>query len=215
MISSLTIQETKDMLYAVCDEVIRQKQRLTLLDTPIGDGDHGIGMSRGMTNAKAALDKAGTFADIDEVFYRMGRAMIATMGGSSGVVFGTMFMGAADPAAEKKLQLTGRGFVRRMRNSLDLVKKRGRSEPGQKTMVDAFEPAVLSMESAVAEVSADLLTLVRIAADAAEKGAEATKDMISMHGHSNTLGERALGHPDPGAVTVSIIFRAMEGYLQL
>ena len=217
MISSLTIPETKEMLCAVCDEVNRQKQRLTLLDTPIGDGDHGIGMSRGVTNAKTALEKAGTFADIDEVFYRMGRAMIATMGGSSGVVFGTMFMGAADPLPEKQLLLTGRGFVRRMRNSLDLVKKRGKSEPGQKTMVDAFEPAVLAMEATVADARTedgpDLFALARIAADAAEKGAEATKDMISMHGHSNTLGERALGHPDPGAVSVSIIFRAMEGYL--
>ena len=80
-------------------------------------------------------------------------------------------------------------------------------------MVDALEPAVLDMEAYIGEGGTDLQTLLHAAADAAEQGAEATKEMLSKHGHSNTLGERALGHPDPGAVTVSIIFHAMEDYL--
>ncbi len=211
----MSITETRDMLCAVCDEVIRQKQRLTLLDGPIGDGDHGIGMSRGMTKAKAAL-LSGEAGNVSRLFYRMGRAMIGTMGGSSGVVFGTMFMAATIDSREKSAPedcLTVTSLTSMMRNALEKVKQRGKSNPGEKTMVDALEPAVLAMEAYVAEGGTDLTGLLRTAVDAAEQGAEATKGMLSKHGHSNTLGERALGHPDPGAVTVSIIFRAMEDYV--
>ncbi len=197
------------MMCEVCDAVIREKQRLTLLDSPIGDGDHGIGMSRGMTKAKSELEKTDSFRCIEDIFFRMGRTMIGIMGGSSGVVFGTMFMGAASGLI-KNSELTAESIAAMMRNSLEKVKERGRSKPGEKTMVDALEPAVLAME---ASSSKDLPRLMGIAADAAEKGAEATRDMIARHGHANTLGERALGHPDPGAVTVTIIFRAMENYL--
>ena len=204
------------MLCAVCDEVIRQKQRLTLLDGPIGDGDHGIGMSRGMTNAKAVLLSMEETSDVSRLFYRMGRAMIGTMGGSSGVVFGTMFLAASTKAIERPNHddcLTADTFVSMMRNSLESVKQRGKSHLGEKTMVDAFEPAVLAMETYVAGGRSNLVDLLHTAADAADQGAEATKAMLSKHGHSNVLGQRALGHPDPGAVSVSIIFRAMENYL--
>ncbi len=204
------------MLCAVCDAVIGQKHRLTLLDGPIGDGDHGIGMSRGMAKAKTALQSEEDDTDVNRLFYRMGRAMIGTMGGSSGVVFGTMFLAASTKTTGKSdpvLYLTADTFTSMMRNALEEVKHRGKSRPGEKTMVDALEPAVLSMETYIADGGTDLVCLLHTAAKAAEQGAEATKEMISRHGHSNTLGQRALGHPDPGAVSVSIIFRAMENYL--
>ena len=214
-ISSLSISETRDMLCVVCDEVIRRKQQLTLLDGPIGDGDHGIGMSRGMTKAKAVLVSTEEDTDVSRLFYRMGRAIIGTMGGSSGVVFGTMFMAAfteTGETTETNHRLTAANFSCMMRNALEKVKQRGKARPGEKTMVDALEPAVLAMEDYVAGGGTDLTDLFHAAAEAAKQGAEATKDMLSRHGHSNTLGQRALGHPDPGAVTVSIIFHAMEDY---
>ncbi len=207
----LTITGTKEMMYLVCDRIMEAKQRLTLLDGPIGDGDHGIGMSRGMSNAKKALMERDDFENVQDIFYSAGRAMISTMGGSSGVIFGTMFMGAAADIP-KTSQLDGVTFVRMMRNALDQVKKKGKALPGDKTMVDAFEPAVVAMEAALADHE-KLGELLPIAAGAAGQGACESKNMIARYGHSKTLGERALGHPDPGAVSVQIIFEAMEEYV--
>ena len=234
---SLTVLQTREMMYYICDRVIAAKQRLTALDGIIGDGDHGIGMSRGMTRAREALtvtnretanDRARSDSEedsdqmtvfvpktINDIFYCMGRNMISTMGGSSGVIFGTMFMGAVKGLAPVD-KLDGRTLTVMMRNALTEIQKRGKAAAGEKTMVDALEPAVLAMEAALYGEPAgncpDLPVLLKAGADAARAGAEATKDMISKHGHSKTLGERALGHADPGAVSVEIIFRAMEEY---
>lgn len=210
MIISISAGQTRDMLCAVCDGIIQEQQSLTLLDGPIGDGDHGIGMSRGMKNAKTVLLTDSCPEDINTLFYKMGRKMIATMGGSSGVIFGTMFMAAASNM-EIMYELDGKTFVQMMRNSLEAVKKKGRTTLGEKTMVDAFEPAVIRMETMDKK---DMTRLLVAAAEAAAEGAEATWNMISKHGHSNTLGERALGHVDPGAVSVAIIFKSMAGFLQ-
>ena len=207
---ALSLEKTKEMLCAVCDGVIREERTLTALDGPIGDSDHGIGMRRGMIKAREVLCGEEDFESINELFFRMGRAMIAIMGGSSGVIFGTMFMGAG-AGMEAITQLDGKTFVRMMRNSLNRVKKKGKAGPGDKTMVDALEPAVLAME---AEDCKDFPHVLRLAAEAAKKGAEATKDMTALFGHARTLGERSLGHPDPGAVTVTVIFRAMEEYVR-
>ena len=196
------------MLYSVCDHVIREKERLTQLDGPIGDGDHGIGMSRGMMKAKIALADSNPDT-VNDLFYLMGRFLISTMGGSSGVIFGTMFMGAGS-GMNKKTELNCQTFTMMMREALEAVKERGRANPGDKTMVDALETAVLAMDSLETD---DLTILLETASIAATRGAESTRDMISRHGHSKTLGARALGHPDPGAVSVAVIFRAMANYL--
>ena len=209
MSSVLPVSETRDMLIAVCDGVIREKQRLTLLDGPIGDGDHGIGMSRGMKKAKTVLLKEDSPEDVNGLFYKMGRALISTMGGSSGVIFGMMFMGAVS-GMDKTDRLDGCTFARMMRNALEAVKEKGKSQPGEKTMVDALEPAVVAMELSDND---DLAELLDLAVKASEEGAAATRNMISKHGHSKTLGKRALGHMDPGSVSVGIIFQAMQEYL--
>lgn len=211
MTSALSVYETKDMLIAVCDCVIREKQRLTLLDGPIGDGDHGIGMSRGMTAAKDALKDEDLPGDINTLFYKMGRTLTSTMGGSSGVIFGTMFMGAVK-GMDRTDRLDGKTFTRMMRNALEAVREKGKARTGEKTMVDALEPAVTAMEHSYKK---DLKELLDLAANAAGDGAAATKDMISRQGHSKTLGKRSLGHPDPGAVSVVIIFQAMREYLSV
>lgn len=211
MTSTLSVYETKDMLIAVCDCVIREKQRLTLLDGPIGDGDHGIGMSRGMTAAKDALKDEDRPGDINTLFYKMGRTLTSTMGGSSGVIFGTMFMGAVK-GMDRTDRLDGDTLTRMMRNALEAVREKGKARTGEKTMVDALEPAVTAMEHSDKK---DLKELLDLAVNAAGDGAAATKDMISRHGHSKTLGKRSLGHPDPGAVSVVIIFQAMRKYLSV
>lgn len=107
-------------------------------------------------------------------------------------------------------RLDGNTFTGMMRNALEAVKEKGRAHTGEKTMVDALEPAVIAMEHSD---NIDLKELLDLAVAAAKEGAAKTKDMISKHGHSKTLGERSLGHPDPGAVSVVIIFQAMQEYL--
>ena len=222
--SSMTPEECRRMMIAVCDRIIREKPCLTRLDSPIGDADHGIGMSRGMGAARTKLLEMENCQDICRIFKTLGRTMISTMGGSSGVIFGTMFAGAAE-GMETAASLTTDLFVKMMRQGLTEVQKRGKAVPGNKTMVDALAPAVEKMEEAMAGngigigkddkedaglEKPDLPGLFRIAAEAAKAGAEATRNMIARHGHSKTLGKRALGHPDPGAVSVYFIFDAMR-----
>ena len=208
------------MMIAVCDRIIREKPCLTRLDSPIGDADHGIGMSRGMGAARKKLFENEDYQDINQIFITLGRTMISTMGGSSGVVFGTMFAGAVK-GLESSDCLTADLFCKMMRQGLTQVQKRGKAVPGDKTMVDALTPAVETMEEALAETGSaglektgperpDLPELFRLASLAAKEGAEATRDMVARHGHSKTLGRRSLGHPDPGAVSVYFIFDAMR-----
>ena len=213
MLERMTADQTKRMMLAVCDRIIAEKPCLTRLDSPIGDADHGIGMMRGMMAAGKKLEETETYSDINAIFKDVGRSMISTMGGSSGVVFGTMFAGAAKSMPPAK-DLTGVLFAKMMENSLREVQKRGKARPGDKTMVDALAPAVAAMTERVKEAKGkgkwpDLLSLFSLAAEKAGEGAEASREMIAKHGHSKTLGRRALGHPDPGAVSVFFIFDAM------
>ena len=207
MLKTMSTEETRRMMLAVCDRIIAEKPCLTQLDSPIGDADHGIGMSRGMMAARKKLKEKACFSDINQIFKVTGRSMLSTMGGSSGVVFGTLFSGAVKDMVPEE-NLTADLFCRMMENGLAQVQKRGKAQPGDKTMVDALAPSVTAMKKRVGE-SEDLVGLFFLAADQARQGAEATRDKIARHGHSKSLGKRALGHPDPGAVSVYFIFDAM------
>ena len=207
MLRTMSTEETRRMMLAVCDRIIAEKPCLTQLDSPIGDADHGIGMSRGMMAARRKLEEKDDFPDINQIFKVTGRSMLSTMGGSSGVVFGTFFSGAVKDMPPEE-NLTADLFSKMMEKGLGQVQKRGKAQPGDKTMVDALAPAVVAMKKRVGD-SEDLVDLFFLAADQAGQGAEATRNMIARHGHSKSLGKRALGHPDPGAVSVYFIFDAM------
>lgn len=205
----LSVKQTKEMIIAACNAIVESKMLLTEVDSAIGDGDHGIGMSGGMQKAKEALLKEESFEDINTVFKTTGMAMLNSMGGASGVIFGSMFLGGIkkmDTIAE----LDGETFIVMMRKSVDAIKKRGGAQVGDKTMVDAFEPAVLAMEAAG---EADLCMLMEIAKDASAQGVEDSKKYIAKFGKAQYLGERAIGFQDAGATSISIIFKAMHEYL--
>lgn len=206
----LTTTQTVEMIIAACDAISENKPYLTEVDSKIGDGDHGIGMSGGMEKAKVALIEKGDFEDINTIFKTTGMAMLNSMGGASGVIFGSMFLGGIKKL-ESYAELDGELFTKIMRGSLESIKDRGKAQVGDKTMVDAFEPAVIAMENNNKE---DIVSLLDDAQKAALKGVENSKAYIAKFGRAKSLMERAIGFQDAGATSVSIIFKAMHSYVK-
>lgn len=207
---AIGVEACKEMIVAACDAIIQNKPYLTEVDSKIGDGDHGIGMSGGMEKAKEALLAKDSFASVNDIFKTTGMQMLNSMGGASGVIFGSMFLGGIK-GMEFVSELNGDVFTKMMRRSLEAIKDRGRAAVGDKTMVDALEPAVIAMEKLESD---DLLLCMAKAAEAAGEGVEATKDMVAKFGRAKSLMERAIGFQDAGATSVQIIFEAMYQYLQ-
>ena len=202
MTDRLTVDQTKAALIAAADAIIAATDRLTKADQAIGDGDHGLGMARGFKAAKDALDKKPA-ATVGDLFKTMGMAIISTSGGASGAVFGTFFTGAAKVLPHEFLDADG--YATALEEGQKAVQARGKAEPGHKTMLDALAPAA---QAARSNITAGLGAATTASARAAEEGVEKTKDMVAQFGRARTLGERALGHPDPGAISISIILDA-------
>ena len=207
---TLTIAQTKEMLNSCADAIIASVPLLTEVDQVIGDGDHGVGIGGGMEKAKAALAKLEDPADINILYKNMGMAMLNSMGGASGVIFGSMFVGGVKGLASKP-ELDCATLREMHRKSVDGIKARGGASVGDKTMVDAYEPAVEAMEAYEGD---DLVELFTAAAAAAAEGVENTKGYIAKFGRARYLGERAIGHQDAGATSVAIIMAAMRDYVK-
>lgn len=204
---SLSIEEVRDMMVAAADRIIESEPILTDADRALGDGDHGIGMARGMAAVKEAL--AGKeFPSAGKVFVAVGTAMMSSMGGASGAIFGTLFrsggkaVGEADRFAAPELAAL-------LSEGTDQVMSRGGAKPGDKTMVDALVPAA---EKAAEVASLPLDEALAAVAAAAAAGRDASENMVATMGRAKTLGEKSLGKPDAGAVSVAIICAAMADY---
>lgn len=196
----------KAMMEAAARAIIANVDVLSEADRATGDGDHGVGMRRGFEAALDAL--AGlTSPTPEQVMKAVGTAIMAKGGGASGAIFGTLFRSGAK-ALERKTDLDGAGLAAFLATASEAVQKRGGVTVGQKTMVDALAPA-----AEAASGVADLKEALSRAATAAEQGVEATKGMLATTGKARSLGERSLGHIDPGALSVSIILRAMRDHI--
>lgn len=204
----MNVEQCKQMLIEACEAIIESKAYLTEVDSQIGDGDHGIGMAGGMEKAKEALLRKESFATISEIFKTTGMQMLNSMGGASGVIFGTLFLGGVKELPTIT-ELDGETFTKMMRASVESIKARGKARMGDKTMVDALEPAVAAMESIEKK---EWCVLLEAAANAAKQGVENTKEMIAKFGRAKSLGKRAVGFQDAGATSVQIIFEAMYRY---
>jgi dihydroxyacetone kinase phosphoprotein-dependent L subunit len=208
---SLTSTQVKKMFLYVGEKVIESKPLLTKIDSVIGDGDHGIGMALGFTKAAENLNQQ-EFTTINDVFKTIGMSMISNMGGASGVIFGTMFTGGVkglDPQAELNLPL----LVEILEKSLKAIKERGKASLGDKTMIDALEPAVEGLKQS-AQGNQSLLEGLKFAEENAAQGVEKSKDHVAKFGRAKSLGERAIGHQDAGATTVWIIFKSMREWVE-
>ena len=206
---TLSPNECRDMLLQAAERIIEAEPILTDADRALGDGDHGVGMERGMNAVKEKLQDQ-EFEVAGKPFMAMGMAMMSSMGGASGAVFGTLFR-AGGKALGDAASLDAAGLSQFFAAAAEGVQSRGGAKPGDKTMVDALVPAA---EKAAEVAGGSLPEAISAVAAAAEAGRDASKDMIATMGRAKTLGEKSLGHPDAGAVSVAIIVNAMKDYVE-
>jgi phosphoenolpyruvate---glycerone phosphotransferase subunit DhaL len=205
--TTASMEEVRRALQSACDAIVAAQDRLTRADQAIGDGDHGAGMARGFRAAHDALEAAAP-TSVSDLFKAVGMAVLSKSGGASGAVFGTFFIGAAKPLPHA--DMTAAAFVEALAAGTQAVRDRGKAQPGDKTMIDAAVPAV---EAASAAPGDDLEAVAAAAADGGRRGAEATRAMIARFGKAKTLGERSVGHIDPGALSLSIILDSFAANL--
>jgi phosphoenolpyruvate---glycerone phosphotransferase subunit DhaL len=185
-------------LSAVAERLKQERGYLTELDSPIGDADHGINMERGFSAVAAKLADLHE-EDLGAIFKMVGTTLVSTVGGASGPLYGTAFLRAGGALAGR----TEAGLddiVQAVRAALDGIVQRGKARRGEKTMVDAIAPAVESLEAARDE-ALEPFEAARRAVAAAEQGMLATTAMLATKGRASYLGERSIGHQDPGATS--------------
>jgi phosphoenolpyruvate---glycerone phosphotransferase subunit DhaL len=197
----VTADQVRDWLRRYAETIAEHRVELVQLDTAIGDGDHGTNMNRGMTKA---LEKLGAAEQPDPgaVLKAVAMALVSSVGGAAGPLYGTLFlqMGGA-LAGETEVDLPK--YAAAWRKALEGVQARGKAEPGDKTMVDALIPAVQALESA-----SDLQTGLRAAVQAAEEGMKATTPLVARKGRASYLGDRSKDHQDPGATSTYYLFKS-------
>jgi len=190
--------------------VAANKDLLTHLDSAIGDADHGINMDRGMSAVVAALE-AERPASAAALLKLVGMKLVSTTGGASGPLYGTLFLRMATTAGDVG-SLDTEEFAKALRAGLDGMVARGKAEAGDKTMYDALAPSVDALDVALAG-GAPLGTALRAAVAAAEAGRNATIPMLARKGRASYLGERSVGHQDPGATSVALLVAAAASSL--
>lgn len=186
------------IIEGMAKKIEAEKDYLTQLDNEIGDGDHGINLARGFEAVEKKLPSLEG-GDIGALLKGVGMQLVSTVGGASGPLYGTAFM-KAGMACKGLTELDGPAFVKAMEAAVDGIKMRGKATEGEKTMLDALCPALKVMQDEVA-AGKSLKEALQDAAAAAEKGVEYTKTIIATKGRASYLGERSLGHQDPGATS--------------
>lgn len=182
---------------------------LIKLDREIGDGDHGENMDRGFSAVVKKLDDAAP-ASIADVLKLVATTLMSTVGGAAGPLYGTAFLRASKAAGQAESQngaLDAAAVAAVLEAGLEGVVARGKAETGEKTMVDAWAPAVAAAKN-IAATGGDAAEALRAAAEAARTGARATEPLIARKGRASYLGERAVGHRDPGAQSSALILDA-------
>ena len=181
---------------ATAASVDREAERLTALDSPIGDADHGSNLQRGFTAVIAALEKEPPTTP-GAVLVLAGRRLISTVGGASGPLYGTLLRGTGKVLGDAA-EVSEEEFAQAFREGVDGVMRLGGAAPGDKTMIDALVPAVDALGDSFAA-----------ARDAAEEGAVATTPLRARKGRASYLGERSVGHQDPGATSAALLIAAL------
>jgi dihydroxyacetone kinase-like protein len=204
-------EKTSEIVRAMAATMEENRRHLTKLDSEIGDGDHGNNMHRGFQAAVEQLEAADPSTPSD-VLKTVSMALIGKVGGASGPLYGTAFL-RASTALSGKEEVSAEEVAEALEAALGGVKQRGKAEAGDKTMVDALEPAVEAAKGAAGDGS--VAGVFRAAAEAAKEGAEATVPLTARRGRASYLGERAAGHQDPGATSTYLLLdaaaRTLEG----
>ncbi|EMH4139167.1 dihydroxyacetone kinase subunit DhaL [Serratia nevei] len=203
---ALTKQQVVDWLMR-CGEVFsRERDFLTRLDTEIGDADHGLNMNRGFNKVVEKLPSVAD-KDIGFILKNTGMTLLSSVGGASGPLFGTFFIRAAQ-AANAKQSLDLVELQQMMQEGVEGVVMRGKAEPGDKTMCDVWWPVVESLGQS-AQQNLSVSEALQRAADSAERAVESTITMQARKGRASYLGERSIGHQDPGATSVMLMMKTL------
>ena len=210
VLEELNVADARNMLLYIADKIIANKPYLTEIDSAIGDGDHGIGMAGGMQKAKRKLLKLEEQENVYHIFEEAGQAMLMSMGGASGVIFGSLYLAGAKGMESKKV-LTAFDLAEMEEKSLAAIQERGGAQVGDKTMVDALAPAVEALKK---NADLGLLEMLKQAEEAARIGMEDTKKYVAKFGRAKSLLERAVGHQDAGATSVYLIFQGMREFVE-
>jgi dihydroxyacetone kinase-like protein len=185
-----------------------ESESLTQLDAAIGDGDHGINMNRGFDAVGKALAVQGGNLPPGQLLTIAGKTLVSTVGGASGPLWGTAFRRAGRSLGSAE-SFDGQALLAALDAGVDGVVDLGAAAPGDKTMVDALRPAVDALREGL-DTGVPLDSALAAAATAAEDGARATVPLQARKGRASYLGERSIGHQDPGATSAALIMRALE-----
>ncbi|CAM3245532.1 dihydroxyacetone kinase subunit DhaL [Sporolactobacillus spathodeae] len=196
-------------LRLMAETIEKNKEHLTELDGAIGDGDHGINMSRGFAFVKETLDKGG-FQNAGDLFKKCGMALVAHVGGASGPLYGTAFLRAAMVLKDRE-DVHAADYVQILKDAAEGIKMRGKSDRGEKTMLDALIPAYEAAADAVQQGKSaqEILNAAKVAA---AEGAVGTEKLVAQKGRASYLGERSIGHQDPGAASAALVLAAVADY---
>ncbi|WP_091911117.1 dihydroxyacetone kinase subunit DhaL [Mesorhizobium sp. YR577] len=192
----MTQIDLKALITAVADTVAAHAEELTVLDQAIGDGDHGLNMKRGFEAVRADADQIAA-KPLPEALKAIGTKLVMTVGGASGPLFGTLFMALGKELPDEPDRA---GFTTAFGKAIEAVAARGKSQLGQKSMLDVLYPVQAAMAAGASGVE------IAIAAEAA---AEKTVPMKASRGRASFLGDRSIGHMDPGARSVALLVRAV------
>jgi dihydroxyacetone kinase-like protein len=196
----VTAEQVRDWIRRFADVIAEHRMELVRLDTAIGDGDHGTNMDRGMRKAVEKLDGADG-GDIGADLKAVGMALVSSVGGAAGPLYGTLFLQMGSAAAGKG-ELDLDGWAAAVEAGVKGVQARGKAEPGDKTMIDALLPAVEALR-----LGGDVGEALTRSADAAEEGMKATIPLEARRGRASYLGPRSVGHQDPGATSSYLLLR--------
>lgn len=203
---TISLDQLTGWLTRFSDLVTEHVSYLTELDSAIGDADHGSNMTRGMDAVieKIQVTPTGT---VDVLFKAVGMTLVTTVGGASGPLYGTFFLRIGATAGPVST-LDATGLAAAFRAGMDGVVARGKAEAGDKTMIDALGPALDAFDAAL-EASSDISSAALAAYSAAQTGRDATEALLARKGRASYLGERSIGHIDPGAASTSLLFQAL------
>ena len=202
----------KDALDAVAAAIIAQKDYLTDLDRQIADGDHGINMTRGFQAAMDAVEEMDDTTKPGPVLETVGKAFIHNVGGAAGPLYGTGFIKAA-AVCDEDTKLNVASFEKLLGAAIAGIEKRGHAKKGDKTMLDTLIPihACFLPENAEGKT---LFEVLQDASHAAKEGVDYTKTIAARRGRASLVGERSIGHEDPGAVSSMLMYRALYNFLR-
>jgi dihydroxyacetone kinase-like protein len=195
----ITAEHVIRFVEGVAARIKANRDYLVQLDSAIGDADHGINMDRGFT---MVLEKLPTVADKDigTILKTVGMTLVSTVGGASGPLYGTAFIRAGMALADR-YELTGAEVVAALEAALEGIQARGKAQRGEKTMVDAIGPGIDVLKEALAS-DEDFVAALRRSVAAVEAGMKSTIPMLATKGRASYLGQRSVGHQDPGATSV-------------